>query len=59
MPQSRQTYSFVPADGGTRATYVSTYATAEALETVLAMGVVEGASSALNQIDDLVAADAA
>ena len=59
MPQSRQTYSFVPVDGGTRATYVSTYATAEALETVLAMGVVEGASSALNQIDDLVAADAA
>jgi hypothetical protein len=34
---------------------VSTYATAEALQKVLDMGVVEGASSAINQIDDLVA----
>ena len=59
MPQSRQSYSFAATDSGTRATYVSTYATAEALQTVLAMGVVEGASSAINQIDDLVAARAA
>ncbi len=35
---------------------MSTYATAEALQKVLDMGVVEGASSAINQIDDLVAA---
>ena len=59
MPESQQAYSFVPTDGGTRATYVSSYATAEALQTVLAMGVVEGASSALNQIDDLLASRAA
>ena len=59
MPESRQAYTFTPTDTGTRATYVSTYATAEALQTVLAMGVVEGASSAINQIDDLVAAPAA
>ena len=41
--------------GGTRATYVSTFESAEALQQVLDMGVVEGASSAINQIDDLVA----
>ena len=59
LPQSRQTYSFVATDAGTRATYVSAYATPEALQTVLAMGVVEGASSAIDQVDDLVAAHAA
>ena len=37
--------------GGTRATLVGTYASAEALQQVLDMGVVEGASSAINQID--------
>jgi len=35
---------------------VSTYATADAVQKVLDMGVVEGARSAINQIDDLVAA---
>ena len=59
LPQSNQTYTFVATETGTRATYVSTYPTAEALQTVLAMGVVEGASSAINQIDDLIAAHAA
>jgi hypothetical protein len=34
---------------------VSTFESAEALQQVLDMGVVEGASSAINQIDDLVA----
>jgi uncharacterized protein YndB with AHSA1/START domain len=55
MPQSTQDYTFAETDGATRATFVSTYATAEDLETVLAMGVVEGASSAINQIDALIA----
>ncbi|MDQ3714943.1 MAG: SRPBCC domain-containing protein, partial [Actinomycetota bacterium] len=32
-----------------------TYESAEALQRVLDMGVVEGATSAINQIDDLVA----
>jgi len=35
---------------------VSTYATAEGLQQVLDMGVVEGASAAIGQIDDLLAA---
>ncbi|MBZ2197086.1 SRPBCC family protein [Occultella gossypii] len=56
LPVSQNSYAFEATDGGTRATYVSTYATAEALQQVLDMGVVEGATSAINQIDDLLAA---
>jgi uncharacterized protein YndB with AHSA1/START domain len=55
LPVSRNVFAFAPHDGGTRATYVSTYASAEALQQVLDMGVVEGASSAINQIDVLLA----
>ena len=54
MPESRNTFRFDAIESGTRATYVSTYATREALEQVLAMGVVEGATSAINQIDVLL-----
>jgi uncharacterized protein YndB with AHSA1/START domain len=56
MPVSSNVYSFSEHDGGTRAVYVSTFATAEGLQKVLDMGVVEGASSAIGQIDDLLAA---
>ncbi|TDE98820.1 SRPBCC domain-containing protein [Occultella glacieicola] len=56
LPVSQNSYAFAATDGGTRATYVSTYATADALQQVLDMGVVEGATSAINQIDDLLAA---
>lgn len=56
LPVSENSYSFASHDGGTRAIYVSTYASGEALQQVLDMGVVEGASSAINQIDDLLAA---
>ncbi len=55
MPVSKNAYSFTEHDGGTRATYVSTYESAEALQQVLDMGMVEGASEAINQIDGLVA----
>lgn len=55
MPVSKNVYTFVERDGGTRATYVGTYESAEALQQVLDMGMVEGASSAINQIDDLLA----
>ncbi|MBC8092357.1 MAG: SRPBCC domain-containing protein [Pseudonocardia sp.] len=55
LPVSRNIYRFAAHDGGTRATYVSTYATAEALQQVLDMGVVEGASGAIGQIDELIA----
>lgn len=55
MPVSKNVYTFEEIDGGTRAVFSSTYESAEALEKVLEMGVVEGSSSAIGQIDDLVA----
>ncbi len=55
LPVSTNVYRFAAHDGGTRATYVSTFATAEGLQQVLDMGVVEGASGAIGQIDELIA----
>ncbi|MDT7581670.1 MAG: hypothetical protein QOK35_2934 [Pseudonocardiales bacterium] len=54
MPVSTSVYSFTPHEGGTRAVYVSTFASAEGLQQVLDMGVVEGATGAINQIDGLL-----
>jgi uncharacterized protein YndB with AHSA1/START domain len=56
MPVSRNVYAFEVIDSGTRATFTSAYTSAEALQQVLDMGVVEGASSAIDQIDALLAA---
>ncbi|MBX6382891.1 MAG: SRPBCC domain-containing protein [Microbispora sp.] len=56
LPVSRNVYTFAEHDGRTRATYVSTFDSAEGLQKVLEMGMVEGATSAINQIDDLLAA---
>lgn len=56
MPVSTNVYTFTEHDGGTRAVYLSTYQSAADLQQVLDMGVVEGASSAINQIDGLVTA---
>ena len=55
LPVSKNVYTFSEHDGGTRAVYVGTYETAEALQQVLDMGMIEGASSAINQIDELIA----
>ena len=55
MPVCQNVYTFAEHEGGTRAVYVSNYRSAEALQQVLDMGVVEGATSAINQIDELVA----
>jgi hypothetical protein len=54
MPVSKNNFRFEAIASGTRATYISTYASKEGLEQVLAMGVVEGATSAINQIDGLL-----
>lgn len=51
MPTSKNVYAFESIAGGTRLTATSTYASAEALQQVLDMGVEEGATSAINQID--------
>ena len=56
LPESVNTYSFAEHDGGTRATYVGVFPSAEAMQTVLDMGMVEGSTEAIAQIDDLVAA---
>ncbi|OYO25366.1 polyketide cyclase [Enemella dayhoffiae] len=55
LPESSNTFTFTEHDGGTQLVAVSSYQTAEALQQVLEMGVVEGASAAVNQIDALVA----
>ena len=54
LPVSKNVYSFAPHDGGTRATFVSTFATVEDMQKVLDMGVVEGATAAINQVDGLL-----
>ena len=56
MPVSHSVFAFAPIEGGTRATFTSVYDSAEALQQVLDMGVEEGATLAINQIDDLLAA---
>jgi len=55
LPVSQNVYTFTEHDGGTRATYTSTFESAEGLQQVLDMGVIEGATSAINQIDELLA----
>ena len=55
LPVSKSVFTFTEQPGGTRSTFVSTYASAEALQKVLDMGMVEGATSAFNQIDGLLA----
>lgn len=55
MPVSQNLYAFEAMPEGTEATFTSVYASAEALQQVLDMGMIEGATSAINQIDALVA----
>ena len=55
MPVSRNVFAFSAVDGGTRAVFTSTYDSADALQQVLDMGVEEGATSAINQIDGYLA----
>ncbi len=55
LPTSHNEVRLAEHGGGTRATFISTYASAEGLQSVLDMGMIEGATSAVNQIDDLVA----
>jgi uncharacterized protein YndB with AHSA1/START domain len=55
LPVTRNVYTFAEHDGATRATFVSTFESAEALQQALDMGVIEGTPLAINQIDDLVA----
>lgn len=55
MPVAHCVYSFAATDdGGTRATYVTTFDSAEDLQTVLDTGTAEGLRDAINQIDGLL-----
>ncbi|MEO5746844.1 MAG: hypothetical protein ABIQ61_02680 [Ornithinibacter sp.] len=56
LPTSQNIYAFEATDAGTRAVFTSTFASAEALQTVLDIGMEEGARSAINQIDGFLAA---
>jgi uncharacterized protein YndB with AHSA1/START domain len=56
MPVAHNLYTFEGADGGTKATFLSSFDSAEDLQKVLEMGVEEGATQAINQIDGLLAA---
>ena len=55
LPVSHNVYTFEADDGGTLATFVATYDSAEALQQVIDMGVEEGATLAINQIDEFLA----
>ncbi|MFT3899524.1 MAG: SRPBCC domain-containing protein [Gordonia sp. (in: high G+C Gram-positive bacteria)] len=57
LPVSKNTYRFTPDGDGTRAEYISVYASDEALAQVLEMGMVEGATTAINQIDEFLKND--
>ena len=51
MPASRMVFSFESTDGGSRLRNVTHFTSAEALEQVVAMGAVQGATMAMNQLD--------
>ncbi|MDH6243844.1 SRPBCC domain-containing protein [Mycobacterium sp. OTB74] len=54
MPTMRLEVSFEGVDGGTRMTILTRFTDAEQLEKVTAMGMVEGMTGALSQIDALL-----
>lgn len=56
LPVSQNTYTFAESDGRTTATFHASYASAEDLQKVLEMGMEEGSTLAINQIDALLAA---
>ncbi len=55
-PESRMVVDFVAVEGGARMVTSSTWESVEAMQQVLDMGVVEGSTSAVGQIDALLAA---
>lgn len=51
LPASRMVFTAEPTASGSRLTNVTYFTSAESLEQILAMGVVEGATMAINQLD--------
>lgn len=58
LPVSHNRYAFTADGAGTLATFTSVFDTAEGLAQVLEMGMEEGATLAINQIDGFLAAAA-
>lgn len=56
LPVSHNDYVFASYGAGTRAVFTTTYDSVEGIEKVLEMGVEEGTTSAMNQIDAFLAA---
>lgn len=54
FPEGRLEVRFEATDAGSRFTAVSTFASVEAMEKLVAMGMVEGLTSALAQLDDVL-----
>ena len=54
MPSMRMTYEFAATPGGSRLTGVTYFPDHESLERLVAMGMVEGATQAMNQLDIVV-----
>ena len=55
-PESRMTVEITATESGSRMVNTSTWESAEAMQQVLDMGVVEGSASAVGQLDALLAA---
>ena len=55
LPVSLNEYAFSATDGVTRAVFTSRFDSAEDLQKVLDMGMEEGARTAINQIDGVLA----
>jgi uncharacterized protein YndB with AHSA1/START domain len=55
----RMRAELTPVDGGTRVTFVSTFASTEQLQQMLDMGMEQGLTLAMGQIDDLLAQEGA
>ncbi len=51
LPSMRMVFTFEPTDAGTRMVTTSHFASADALEQVVAMGAVEGTTLAMSQLD--------
>ncbi len=55
LPVTRMRFTFEPTATGSRLVGVSTFPSVEAMESLLAMGMLEGMKSALAQMDDVLA----
>lgn len=54
LPTTRTTFSFDPQDSGSKLTITSNFDSMEALEQVVAMGMIDGTRSAMSQIEQVL-----